>query len=296
MKSLQNLKQPNRVQSKGVIVMSERFKTQKATQALIQADLAQYPLIIISRKFASSDGHEPGYLCVGQNTITFVGPDMKTAISSHPLAFIESYTADIHNPKIFTYTLVRKHALSLIKKDELLSFCFLADSEEKVKTIISHLDRFVVLSARGKTEKEDGTDITFLDPSRAEAIHADPEIRIEGERFAVDRSRISAEHVELLEKEKTIPCVAIFHPRGLLLLEDGAELKHRGVMESYSFKLVESFGATGPDCFGFKYREFYICLYTEESAHLMNTLAMRKLKAWEGGVEPPELPIAYHPH
>jgi hypothetical protein len=100
MKNLQNLKQPNRVQSKGVIVMSERFKTQKATQALIQADLALYPLVIISRKFASSDGHEPGYLCVGQNTITFVGPDQKSVISSHPLAFIESYTADIHNPKV----------------------------------------------------------------------------------------------------------------------------------------------------------------------------------------------------
>jgi hypothetical protein len=83
----------------------------------------------------------------------------------------------------------------------------------------------VVLAARGKTEKEDGTDITFYDPSRAEAIHADADIHIEGERFAVDRSKISAEHVELLEKEKTTPCVAIFHPRGLLLLEDGPDLK-----------------------------------------------------------------------
>jgi hypothetical protein len=296
MKNLQVMKQPHRVQSKGVIVMSERFKTQKATEALIKADLAQHPLVAISRKFATSDGHEPGFLCIGQNTITFVGPDQKSVIASHPLAFVESYAADIHNPKIFTYNLVRKHMLSLIKRDELLSFAFLADSEDKVKAIISSLDRFVVISTRGKTEKEDGTDIVFFDPSRAEAMHADAEIRIEGERFVVDRSRISADHVELLEKEKTTPCVAIFHPRGLLLLEDGPELKHKGIMESYSFKLIESFGATGPDCFGFKFREWYICLYTEESAHLMNTLAMRKLKAWEGGVEPPELPIAYHPH
>ncbi len=295
MKSIQQLKQPNRVQSKGVIVMSDRWKTQKATQALIQADVEHFPHVPIQRKFSTSDGSESGFLVVGQNTISFLGPDNTTVIASHPLAFLESYGADIHNAKIFNYTLVRKHMLSAIKKDELLAFAFVADSEAKVQGLIASLDRFIVISSRGKTDKEDALDITFYDASRAEAIHADADIKIEGGRFAVDKSRISAEKVELLEKEKTTPCVAIIHPRGILLLEDGPELKHKGVLESYPFKLIDSFGATGPDCFGFKFREFYICLYSEESAHLMNTLAMRHLKAWEAGAEPPELPIAYHP-
>lgn len=69
------------------------------------------------------------------------------------MAFLESYCQDIHNPKIFAYTLMQKHMLSIIKKDELLSFSFLSDSEAKVKGMISALDKYVTISSRGKTEK-----------------------------------------------------------------------------------------------------------------------------------------------
>ena len=112
-------------------------------------------------------------------------------------------------------------------------------------------------------------------------------------RFVCDKSQISAEKIDMLSAEKTVPVIVILHPRGIILLHDG--INKKGTLESYSFKMIESFGATGADCFGFKFREFYICLYSEESAHLMNTLCMRKLKAWEGGVEPAELPIVYRP-
>lgn len=154
MQRLQSVKAtPNRVQSKGVIVMSDRWKTKTATNALIQADVAAFPHIPIQRKFATSDGHEAGFLCVGQNTITFLSTDNVTVIASHPLAFLESYCQDIHNPKIFTYTLMQKHMLSVLKKDELLSFNFLSDSEAKVKGIVAVLDQYVTISSRGKTEK-----------------------------------------------------------------------------------------------------------------------------------------------
>ncbi len=82
MQRLQAVKaQPNRVQSKGVIVMSDRWKTQKATNALIQTDLANYPHHPIQRKFATSEGYEAGFICVGMNTITFLAPDNTTVIS-----------------------------------------------------------------------------------------------------------------------------------------------------------------------------------------------------------------------
>lgn len=169
-------------------------------------------------------------------------------------------------------------------------------------------------------EQSDNHDLTFYDQSRAEALHTDADIKIEGERFVCDMSQISAEKIDMLSAEKTTPVIAILHPRGIVLLQDGTEIKNKAILESYSFKTIESFGATGADCFGFKFREFYICLYSEESAHLMNTLCMRKLKVWrillfmfffcrffshipyclrvqtwEGGVEPGELPIVYRP-
>ena len=235
---------------------------------------------------------------VGAHCVTFLASDKKTVISSHPLAFLESYAVDIHNPRILTYSVVRKHMLSLIKKDELLAFSFLSDSEEKVRGLVAALDRYVVLSTRGKTDEDDQPvqEILFLHPAHAEALHTNSDIRIEGERFVCDKSQISAERIELLPAEKTVPVVAIIHRRGVILLQDGnGDNKSRGILESYSYKQIESFGATGTDCFGFKFREFYICLYSEESAHLMNTLAMRKIKTWEAGEEPEELPIAYKP-
>ncbi len=66
---------------------------------------------------------------------------------------LERYCQDIHNDKIFTYTLIQKHMLSVFSKDEVLSFSFLSDSVEKVKGLVAALDKYITISSRGKTEK-----------------------------------------------------------------------------------------------------------------------------------------------
>ncbi len=72
---------------------------------------------------------------------------------------------------------------------------------------------------------------------------------LEGERFVVQRSVVGAEKMDLLAREKREDAVAVFHPRGIVVLSAGAA---NGKMEAFSYKAMKSFGATDESCFGFK--------------------------------------------
>jgi hypothetical protein len=70
-----------------------------------------------------------------------------------------------------------------------------------------------------------------------------------GERFVVEKSCISAGKLELLTREKRTKALAVFHPRGVILLSGDST---KGLMEAFSYKALKSFGATDEGCFGFR--------------------------------------------
>jgi hypothetical protein len=70
-----------------------------------------------------------------------------------------------------------------------------------------------------------------------------------GERFVVEKSCISAGKMELLTREKRTKALAVFHPRGVILLSGDTS---KGLMEAFSYKALKSFGATDEGCFGFR--------------------------------------------
>ncbi len=88
---------------------------------------------------------------IGSNAITFLGLDKKV-LASHPTAFLETYTVDLHNSKMLTYAIKQVHFL---KKDDIMTFSFVAHSEEVARKLVRRLDRFVLASFR-KVKKKEG--------------------------------------------------------------------------------------------------------------------------------------------
>ncbi len=55
--------------------------------------------------------------------------------------------------------------------------------------------------------------------------------------------------MELLTREKRTRALAVFHPRGIILLSGDST---KGLMEAFSYKAMKTFGATDEGCFGFR--------------------------------------------
>jgi hypothetical protein len=72
---------------------------------------------------------------------------------------------------------------------------------------------------------------------------------LEGERFVIEKSCINAGKMELLTREKRTKALAVFHPRGVILLSGDST---KGLMEAFSYKAMKTFGATDAGCFGFR--------------------------------------------
>ncbi len=65
----------------------------------------------------------------------------------------------------------------------------------------------------------------------------------------VEKSCISAGKMDLLSREKRSSALAVFHPRGIIILSGDTAT---GLMEAFSYKAMKSFGATDSGCFGFR--------------------------------------------
>jgi len=283
----------HRKASEGVLVMSERWSSKKATQALIDHDVSTYKHLPVQRKLSSEEGFEPGFLVVGASTITFLAKDNASVVASHPLAFIESWGQDLQEEKEFNYTVKPKTLMGLVKGDNLFAFSFLFETVALVNTAVSQLDKFVLLSHTKTDTKAGDVDLVFFDPMRPEAVHATAVDHIPGERFSCEKTEQLADKSALLGGGASSEVVAIVHPRGFVLLERGEKAK--GVLSLYSFNAIDSFGASSEEEFGFNLPDRLIVLRTEESGHLLNVLAMRNLKHIEEGKEPADFPLAYYP-
>jgi hypothetical protein len=84
-----------RVQSSGMLVMSDKFSSSKATRALIEEDVRAREHVPVRRKKQTTDGFEEGFLVIGVTAISFLGLD-KHIIASHPINFLETYVVDLH--------------------------------------------------------------------------------------------------------------------------------------------------------------------------------------------------------
>lgn len=152
-----------------------------------------------------------------------------------------------------------------LKKDDIMTFSFVARDEEVAKKLVRRLDRFVLASFR---KDENALPVVYqLDRSKEYVGKAeDATSWLSGERFVVQRSVVNAEKMELLSRESEFvffgfvffgshlfeereDAIAIFHPRGIVVLSAGAS---NGLMEAFSYKAMKSFGATDESCFGFR--------------------------------------------
>jgi hypothetical protein len=98
-KTMQRLKgETKRVQSTGMMVLSDKWTTSKATRALIEEEMKVREHVPVQRKRQTSDQFEEGFLVVGSTAITFLSND-KRILASHPTAFLETYSVDLHNDK-----------------------------------------------------------------------------------------------------------------------------------------------------------------------------------------------------
>lgn len=286
--------QVKRKPSSGMVLMSERFQAKKTAESLVAADVTSFKHFACRRNFSSSEGSEGGYLVVGKTTITFLAEDNSSVLCSHPLAFLESWGRDLHDDKRLSYTVKPKSIKSLFVKDDLYTFSFSFDSSDLVNQIIGRLDKFVLLAHHKDGPDKPNLDMTFLDPSRPEAVHAEPTDAVPGERFACELQREPAEKIALMQE--TEEAVVILHPRGIICLTRLMDATERGKMTIYSFGSIESFGAASPTEFGIKVGDKFVVFRTEESGHLINTLAMRNLTALqENSANQPAFPLAYHP-
>ncbi len=142
-----------RVQSSGILVMSDKFTTSKATRALIEEDVRAREHVAVRRKKQTTDGFEDGFLVIGVTAITFLGTD-KRIVASHPINFLETYAVDLHQDKMLTYTIKAVHFL---KKDDIMSFSFEAASHELAMGLVRTLDRFVLAAQRDDKTVAPGT-------------------------------------------------------------------------------------------------------------------------------------------
>ena len=138
-----------RVQSQGVMVLSDRFVSHKATRALIETDVREREHVPVQRKRQTTDAFEEGFLVIGANAITFLGKD-KSVVSSHPLNFLETYCIDLHDGKTLTYTIRQVHFLT---KEEI---------ESRAAGKISELLRSMTGVRIGYTAPLQSEEIAFL--------------------------------------------------------------------------------------------------------------------------------------
>jgi hypothetical protein len=71
---------------------------------LIEEEIKTKEHVPVQRKRQTTDAFEDGFLVIGNNAITFLSPDKKI-LASHPTAFLETYSVDLHNSKMLTYTI-----------------------------------------------------------------------------------------------------------------------------------------------------------------------------------------------
>ncbi len=305
-----------RVQSTGMLVLSDKFMTSKATRGLIEEDLRTREHVPVRRKRQTTDAFEEGFLVIGLTAITFLAQD-KRILASHPIAFLETYTADLHNDKMLTYSIKQVHFL---KKDDIMSFSFEAHTRDVLLKLLRTLDRFVLASFRDDKTVAPGTYDLVAPKDQSEKM-LEAANTLTGERFVVETSCINAGKMDILGREKRVKSVAVFHPRGVALLSGE---NATGTMEVFSYRSMKTFGATDASCFGFRVAnrsgagessvppksprggasavgespdDVFICVYSEESAHLMNTLVTRHARRWEElkekGEQPPVFPRRY---
>lgn len=310
---------PKRVQSQGISVLSDKFVSSKATRQLIESDVREREHVPVQRKRQTTDAFEEGFLVIGANAITFLGKD-KSIVASHPLAFLETYCIDLHEERMLTYTIKQTHFL---KKEDIMSFSFVAFSVAVAHKLVRTLDRFLLANIRN--DKLSQAQVYHLDTKKEHTQNAVGHVDVlEGERIVCDRSIINAEAANVLGREQKTECLAVFNPRGIILLSDAGD--NKGLLEAFSYRAIKSFGTSDEGCFGFRVSDrnlnpatsapprsprgtkpapvvgaggddWFVQLYSEESAHLMNTLVMRHAKLWEAlkaeGKEPVPFPITY---
>ena len=281
--------QGQRKPSAGLIVLGERFQSKKKTNQLIESDLAAYSHYKASRRreAAGADPDE-GNLVIGESHVTWLGADDATVLASHPIVFIESYGVDLHDPSVFYFTVKPKTLKSLLIKDDLFSFAFILASAEVVRTVVSRLDSLVLATHRDMVAEAFG-ERCFYDTARIiEAHKGDPVTWIDGERFSVELTGAGV--------PESREAVAVFHDRGIVLLEFPHE------MRQFAFANIESFGASSEQQFGFKVKaggdgDDLAILRTDEAGHLMNALMQRNLTTFfeSEGAKAQKFPLAYRP-
>ena len=274
--------------SVGVTVMNSKSFSTRENKLLIAQDLQNHKHVPIHRKRASSDEREKGFLVVGVSAITFLAADNASVIASHPLAFIEMYSRSLHGAPEMTYTVQKKHFL---KKDEIMSFTFVADSAEALEGLIREVDRHILAHIAKDGQGRPQTYV--LDHTRQHEVHSDATVNIlPGERFVCERQIIDANGPGLLGsggKRQTM--LAIVNPRGICFLAGNGEAADgRGLLDCFSYKAFKSFGASDDDTFGFQVSgesvgkpeedAVYVCLNTEGCANLINMLVSRRAKDW----------------
>merc|ERR1711991_696824 len=119
------------------------------------------------------------------------------------------------------------------------------------------------------------------------ADNEDTSHELHGERFVCQRGIMLTS--SSLQREKRQEVLAIFTARGIAILSPGDTVSDgRGILDVYSYPRFKSFGAADDSSFGFQVpgqlvgmseeEEVFVCLYSEGSAHLMNTLVTRHAK------------------
>lgn len=303
---MQRLKSEDRKrkQSAGVLVMSDKWASTKATRALIEEDVKAREHFPVQRRRQTVDELENGYLVIGTSAITFLGADNQQIVASHPLTFIEKYGQSLSSPCELTYTVKQVH---LLKKDDVMSFTFVAPTVDALQRLVCEVDRFVLAHIRHDPQGRPETYV--LDKKRNHEVDSEETVHwLPGERFVCERSIVSTEGQGLFAREQREAVLVIFNPRGIAMLrgnnvaDDG-----RGLLDAFSYRSFLSFGAADEGCFGFKVpgrlvgdedsEEVFVCLYSESSGHLQNTLVSRHARRWEElkakDEEPPHWPREY---
>ncbi len=273
-----------RTETRGVTVMTDGWMTEKQRNEHIAADVAAFEHIAASRIRSTATGREDGFLVIGAHAITFLGKD-KTVIASHPLTLIEAYAADLKNEKAFTYTL-RKSKLD--SQDDLLIFSFELHDSDRVAATMASIDRNIFF---GKEEK------AFIGTHESALASLS---RLEGNRVVCTKTFLSDKKLEVISSVPKVRSVAVLSQRGIAFLSSDAKNAAHGVLEVYAWKDVQSFGATGEDCFGFKTKdrkgaEAFVCCYTGQSGHLMNLLAKKYSRTAEATGSSEPFPREYKP-
>lgn len=288
MDRLKNEAKLSRRGSAGVMVMSEKWSSSKATRALIQEDIKAQQHFAVQRKRQTVDELENGFLVIGTSAITFLAADNHQIIASHPLNFIETYSQSLHNPLELSYTVKQTHFL---KKDEVMNFSFIAPSEDTLRTLVREIDRFILGNQRDDPTGEPQTYV--LDRTKNHAVESEDTVHwLPGERFVCEREIMSTEGPALLGRAKRCDVLAIFHPRGIgFLLNNEEKNDGRGILDAFSYRSFKTYGAADESTFGFRVpgalvgreeeEEVFVCLYCEASAHLMNVIVTRHAKNWE---------------